>query len=329
MKTKTTLLALLVCLSSIEIGAKVVVAYVTSWSEIMPDPTCITHINYAFGHVSESFDGVKINNENRLKQIVELKQKTPSLKIMLSIGGWGSGRFSEMAADDALRKSFAADCQRIIREFNLDGIDIDWEYPTSSMAKISSSPDDTKNFTRLMSAIREAIGNDHLLTLATVAHAKYIDFRAIDPYVDFINIMAYDMASPPHHHSALYRSENAGSITSDEAVKAHLAEGVPANKLVLGMPFYGRGTKALSGFSDYKNIEKLENYNKQWDEIAQVPYLTDKEGVFVCGYEDPRSLAIKCQYIIDHDLLGGMYWDYDGDNETGDLRKTVYKALNN
>ena len=76
---------------------KVIVAYVTSWSSIMPDPQYMTHINYAFGHVSETFNGVGIANENRLREIVALKAQKPELKIMLSIGGWGSGRFSEMA----------------------------------------------------------------------------------------------------------------------------------------------------------------------------------------------------------------------------------------
>jgi chitinase len=338
MKAKTFLLALFVCIAyagntaavekAEQSAKKVVVAYVTSWSKTMPDPTYITHINYAFGHVNETFNGVGIANESRLKQIAALKQNAPTLKVMLSIGGWGSGRFSEMAADDGFRKSFATDCQRVVKEYNLDGIDIDWEYPTSSMAKISASPDDRKNFTLLMRDIREAIGKDKLLTLASSADAQYIDFKAIDSYIDFTNIMAYDMASAPKHHSALFRSENAGGITSEEAMKAHLAAGAPANKLVLGMPFYGRGERSLGNFLNYKNIEKMEGYIQKWDEKAQVPYLANAEGVLVCGYDDPKSLAIKCQYILDQGLLGGMYWDYDGDNETGDLRKAVYNSLN-
>lgn len=311
-----------------EVNKKVVIAYVTSWSQTMPDPTYITHINYAFGHVNDTFDGVRISNEERLKQITALKQNSPSLKVLLSIGGWGSGRFSEMAAEDNLRKKFATDCQRVVKEFNLDGIDIDWEYPTSSMANISSSPDDTENYTLLIRDIRQAIGKDNLLTQATVASAKYIDFRAIDPYLDFTNIMAYDMASAPKHHSALYRSNNAGGITSDEAVKAHLAAGVPPAKLVLGMPFYGRAHESLANFTDYKEIEKLSGYNREWDDVALVPYLTNAEGEFVCGYDDPQSLTIKCQYILDKELLGAMYWDYDGDNEVGALRKTIYTSLN-
>lgn len=308
--------------------SKVVVAYVTSWSEVMPDPQYMTHINYAFGHVNESFNGVKIDNEERLRQIVDLRKQKPELKVLLSIGGWGSGRFSEMAANDEYRCAFAADCDRVVKEFALDGIDIDWEYPTSSMANISSSPDDTENFTLLMQDIRAAIGNEKELTLATVASARYIDFKAILPSVDFVNIMAYDMASAPKHHSALYPSGHSGDITSDGAVTAHLKAGVPPSKLVMGMPFYGRGGDGYPRFQDYNKVGNTDTqYTEKWDEVAQVPYLADKNDTLVFGFENPRSLAIKCQYILDKDLLGGMYWDYSGDNEQGDLRRTVAENL--
>lgn len=308
--------------------SKVVVAYVTSWSEVMPDPQYMTHINYAFGHVNESFNGVKIDNEERLRQIVDLRKQKPELKVLLSIGGWGSGRFSEMAANDEYRRAFAADCDRVVKEFALDGIDIDWEYPTSSMANISSSPDDTENFTLLMQDIRAAIGNEKELTLATVASARYIDFKAILPSIDFVNIMAYDMASAPKHHSALYPSGHSGDITSDGAVTAHLKAGVPPSKLVMGMPFYGRGGDGYPSFQDYNKVGNTDTqYTEKWDEVAQVPYLADKNDTLVFGFENPRSLAIKCQYILDKDLLGGMYWDYSGDNEQGDLRRTVAENL--
>ena len=308
--------------------SKVVVAYVTSWSEVMPDPQYMTHINYAFGHVNESFNGVKIDNEERLRQIVDLRKQKPELKVLLSVGGWGSGRFSEMAANDEYRRAFAADCDRVVKEFALDGIDIDWEYPTSSMANISSSPDDTENFTLLMQDIRAAIGNEKELTLATVASARYIDFKAILPSVDFVNIMAYDMASAPKHHSALYPSGHSGDITSDGAVTAHLKAGVPPSKLVMGMPFYGRGGDGYPSFQDYNKVGNTDTqYTEKWDEVAQVPYLADKNDTLVFGFENPRSLAIKCQYILDKDLLGGMYWDYSGDNEQGDLRRTVAENL--
>ncbi len=315
---------------------KVVVAYVTSWSTVMPDPDRVTHINYAFGHVSDSFDGVRIDNEDRLRSITALRNDASSLKVLLSVGGWGSGRFSEMAADDAFRKSFAKDCARVVKEFGLDGIDIDWEYPTSSAAGISASPEDKDNFTLLMRDIREAIGTEKALTLATVCSAQYIDFPSIMPYVDFVNIMSYDMGWAPKHNAPLYRSDAQGNISpivgghcADEAVKAHLAAGVPAGKLVMGMPLYGRGNEeTYGGGVDYNELKgPMEGHSEIWDDIAKVPYYADQDGTLHLGFENVRSITEKCRYIMDNGLLGGMYWDYAGDNEAGDLTLTISRLI--
>jgi chitinase len=315
-------------LAAIKHKEKVVVAYVTSWTSVLPDPTCITHINYAFGHVNNTFDGVRIDNEERLKTIVALKKQHPKLKVMLSIGGWGSGRFSEMAAEEVNRKKFAKDCLRVVNLFGLDGIDIDWEYPTSSAGNISSSPEDTGNFTLLMQDIRKAIGRKKLLTLATVASGKYIAFSDINPVVDFVNIMTYDSGNPPFHHASLFRSPMSGGTTCEEAVIAHVAAGMPIEKLVLGIPFYGRGNKKeINGFVDYKNLITLSDYEEKWDEVAKAPYLVNAEGEFVCTYETPASILLKCQFLKEKGMLGAMYWEYAGDTEDGVLRQAVFQGV--
>ncbi len=314
---------------SIEFDKKVVVAYVTSWKEGFPNPAYVTHINYAFGHVTDSFNGVRIDNEERLRDIVGLKKEFPSLEVMLSIGGWGSGRFSEMAANKNNREQFAVDCQRVVEEFGLDGIDIDWEYPTSSLAKISASPDDTDNFTLLMKDIRDAIGPHKLLTLASVASGEYINFKDIMPYVDFVNIMAYDMGMPPNHHSALYRSKLTGNITSEEAVNAHLNAGVPLDKLVMGMPLYGKGDRSRIGEVDYKSLLRQTKYKVKWDEDAKVSYLVNSRGEMIYTFETPESLALKCQFILNRGLRGGMYWSYEADDEEGAMLKIIYNTLRN
>lgn len=306
---------------------KVVVAYVTSWSDVMPDPAVVTHVNYAFGHVADTFDGVRVDNEQRLRDIVALKGGAPDLKVVLSVGGWGSGRFSEMAYSDSLRASFAADCARAVAEYGLDGIDIDWEYPTSDAAGISSSERDTRNFTLLMRDLRDAIGPDKSLTIATAASGEYIDFRSIMPYVDFVNIMAYDMADAPLHHAALYPSPNTPALTCDGAVKAHIAAGVPAGRLVLGMPFYGRGGKEMRGRDFNKTGDLPEGYTCRIDAAACVPYVADSTGRLVLGYDDAASIAAKCRYVLDNDLFGVMYWDYSGDDSTGTLSRTAANLI--
>lgn len=336
MKRILTLLALATCIAALTTWAKgrtvkkesVVVAYVTSWSRVTPDPTLMTHINYAFGHVRDSFDGVRIDNPDRLRSLVQLRRQAPGLKVMLSIGGWGSGRFSEMAADEAKRMAFAKDCRRVVDEFQLDGIDIDWEYPTSHAAGISSSPDDTRNFTLLMRDLRKALGKKGLLTLATAASADYIDFPAIMPYVDFVNVMAYDMGSAPTLHCGLYPSKNTRWMTSSQAIEAHMAKGVPADKLVMGLPFYGRGGKKYGkDFVDYKDIS-TDGFTECWDSTAQTPYLADSQtGEVVLGYDNAKSLALKCQYVRQHNLRGAMYWDYAGDDAQKTLARTVWKEI--
>ena len=306
----------------------VIVAYVTSWTNEVPDPSTMTHINYAFGHVNDTFDGVRIDNPDRLRMIVGLKAQNPALRVMLSVGGWGSGRFSEMAATKENRMAFARDCKRVVEEFGLDGIDIDWEYPTQSSAKISSSPQDTENFTLLMRDLRKVLGKQRLVTAATVCNANYIDFRSCIQYMDLVNGMAYDMGNAPKHHAALFPSPHAGYCTSSQAVEAHLKAGVPREKLVMGVPFYGKGKRDDEGLREYRRTGRLpEGYAHHWDDEGRFPYITNAQGEFVWGYENARSLAEKCQYILDNHLRGGMYWDYASDTPQGDERRTLYLSL--
>ena len=308
---------------------KIVVAYVCSWTDLrLPDPSLMTHINYAFGHVNKTFDGCDVQNPEFLMRVVGLKRQKPSLKIQLSVGGWSSGNFSEMAANAKCRMAFARDCGRIVKEYGLDGIDIDWEYPTSSEAGISSSPDDTRNFTLLMRDLRKVLGKDKLLTCATIADGKYVDFPACVKYMDFVNIMAYDVADPPRHHTTLFRSPLSGRITVSEAVEAHIRNGVPKEKLCLGMPLYGRGDHGNAILDKYMKTGYTAGlYQEHWDAVGQVPYLTDWSGQLVWGAENPLSIAAKCQYIIDRGLLGGMYWETTEDNAQLDLMRTIHLSL--
>jgi chitinase len=306
---------------------RIVLAYVTSWSRVIPDPDYLTHINYAFAHVTNSFDGVRIDNEDRLREIVKLKERAPDLKILLSIGGWGSGRFSEMAADESNRASFARDCKRVVEQFGLDGIDLDWEYPTSSAANISSSPMDTENFTLLCRMIRAEIGNDQLLTFASAANAKYVDFKAVEPLVDFINIMTYDINQPPLHHAGLFRSDMTGNLSCEEAVVLHHQAGVPMNRLVFGVPFYGKGMSGREGHR--RNLMNREDLTEMWDDIAKAPYMIDASGQIVTNHENPRSVAEKCKYLLANGMRGAMYWEYSHDDDDLTMVKAVYNGVMN
>lgn len=324
---KRTLLCLALALGLLGpvCAQRLVVAYVGAGSDVMPDMRLMTHIDYAFGHVNETFNGIRISRPERLEAIVAAKG---DVKVCLSIGGWGSGRFSEMAATEAGRKAFALDCARVIRQYNLDGIDLDWEYPTSSAAGISSSPEDTENFTLLMKEIRSAIGPDMLLTLASAASAKFIDFEAILPVIDWVNVMSYDMGRPPRHNAALRRSPNAG-FTMEGALERHLAAGIPKEKIVMGMPFYGHGNrKDYPDYVDYKDQKPpKEGLHEVWDDVAKIPYYADADGRMVLGFDNVRSIRAKCEFILSRGVLGGMYWEYSCDNEALDLSRTVAECL--
>ena len=153
-----------------------------------------------------------------------------------------------------------------------------------------------------MNDLRKSIGSGKLLTAATVSDAQYIDFRSCIDYLDMVNVMAYDMnEGDSTHHAALYSSDISGNCTSNRAVEAHLKAGVPKKKLVLGVPFYGKGHREDEGIKAFLKTGVLpEGYEQRWSEDSQVPYIVNAEGLFVWGYENVKSLSAKCQYILDH-----------------------------
>lgn len=306
---------------------KVLIAYVYHPNEL-PDPTYLTCINYAFGHVNSTFNGVDIELPEWLVKIVDLKKDYPHLKVVLSIGGAGSGNFSEMVTDPELRMQFAKDCKRVVDEYKLDGIDIDWEYPGSDVMGISAAPTDVANYTLMMRDIRSCIGWDKILSQATDGGGRHIDYASVDQYMTYTQVMSYDLGTAPYHRSPLYHSDllsdpDPEQMSADECMKAHLAAGIAPEKLVMGLAFgSGRGT-------DPTKCHLLEGYTPHWDSDAQVPYLTDDAtGKVAWGWENEKSLYIKAKYALSNNFLGCMYWAYGGDSANGDLRRTVYLALN-
>lgn len=305
----------------------IIVAYVTSWSDEIPDPTWVTHLNYAFGHVNDTFDGVNVDNEARLMEILALKERYPNLKVLLSIGGWGSGGFSEMASDLRKRRAFAWDCRRLVWDLGLDGIDIDWEYPTSKAAGISASPEDTENYTKLMKEIKIAIGPKKILSQAVISTAEFIDLKAVDKYVDYTSIMAYDMGLPPYHNAPLYPSSHVQNISVSESVGKFIAAGVQPSKLVLGMSFYGHGTDEFPDVEKMKQAPLIEGFGFNWDSQALVPYMTNRQGKLVYSFETERSIGLKCQFAKDRKLHGVMIWSIDGDDDMSSLQQQVNNVM--
>ena len=308
----------------------VIVGYAVYWEETpLPDPNLLTHINYAFAHIKDDFETLDIKKEGRLKLMVALKKQNPKLKVLLSVGGWGAGHFSEMAADEGHRKKFAKNCANAVTKYSLDGIDIDWEYPTSNAAKISCSPDDTKNFTSLMKDLREALGSSKLLTMASASNAKYVNFKDAIQYMDFVNLMTYDMGRPPKHNAALSPSGSKTSDSCEESVKAHFNAGVPYGKMVLGIPFYGHGNGSdFPEDVDYKDITiDGSKYYSQWDDAAKVPFVANATGTMVLSYDNAQSVGLKAEYAKQKGLAGAMYWNIEADDANFTLGKAVATQL--
>ena len=327
---------------------RVALAYVTYWGTLIPDARIITHINYAFAELyvrNGEYQGFKLQgNESRFKQIVDLKKQFPHLKILVSFthvvdnyDNIQGGGFSAVAKSDEYRKAFAQDCLEFIEKWGIDGIDIDWEFPGLSWSGAASDPAvDVQNHILLMKQLRETLGSRYLLTYAGYVMDKravtggyrYIDVKAVDQYVDFVNIMTYDMDAAPKHHSALSDSRAYWDCT--RAVSAYRNAGVEYNKMVLGIPFYGRHSYSEKPQSlNYsailaldKTVYKIDN----WDAVSKTPYVT-KSGVFFCGYDNTQSIENKANWAKGLGLKGMMYWQYDADDAKGTRRKAVWESV--
>ena len=312
----------------------------------------LTHINYAFALVSKDGEMV-LNNPDapaRLSQLQALKAKNPSLKIILSVGGWGADNFSDAAFSDSSRERFAQSAVGLIKSYALDGIDLDWEYPGQPGPGIKYRPEDKENFTSLLKTVRQQIdalsderrrgGTDrYTLSIASAAgdYFKYTEMDKLHTYLDWINIMTYDFytssARTTGHHTGLYRSLSGGRSNdyAEASVNQHLAAGIPSRKLVVGAAFYGRsfsGVKLENNglYQPYEHYAGQHSYsvltrdfiNKQgfkrmWDDAANAPYLWNADSATFITYDDPESLKAKAKFVKSHRLGGIMYWEHSHD----------------
>ncbi len=325
--------------------------------------TSLTHINYAFALIR---DGVPYlpgeDDEKNLYYLTSLTSRNPGLHVLLSVGGWtGSKTFSDVALTDSSRRLFASRLAVLVSTYNLDGVDIDWEYPGQAGAGNIYRPADKYNYSLLLEAIRIALdrmsflsrdGKPYLLTIAAAANREWLDHVFIEDIVqlvDFINLMTYDYhgdwESRTGHHTNLYVSacERQG-YSVDRSVKMFLGAGVPPRKLVIGGAFYGywwkgvdedndglcRESKGPRGGVPYHtlvdSLMTLEGSRVLWDKKAHAPWLwNEKEKMFIT-FDDSRSLADKARYVRKNRLGGILLWELSGDRD-GDLVNAVVNEI--
>ncbi len=344
----------------------VIIGYVGGYRGVLRadsiDVSRLSHINYAFVDIKDNrawLHNGKLDDIN-LKKLVELKAKNPDIKILISIGGWTwSKHFSDAVLTDTSTKNFATSGVAIVSKYNLDGIDIDWEFPGMVGDSNSYRPEDKQHYTRLFKDLRQGLDSlkkitrkQYFVTTAVGASQQFIEHTEMDKaqqYLDFVNIMSYDFTDGTDtmaiHHTNLYASTNDSTKHSaDIAVRLFMAAGVPANKLVIGIAFYGRAMQMrtdknhglnekrvkpvpLGGFTYiHDSLVNKRGYIRYWDSMAHAPYLFNEERKIFITYDDEESVKDKCDYAKKHKLAGVMFWEYFGDRKEY-LLKTIADDL--
>ncbi len=311
---------------------KMVVAYVIDKSDEIPDPKLVTHIYYAFGNITPSYDSLSIPNLNKFRKIVALKDSNPDLKVCLSIQTKPRDGFAVMTASDSLRSRFVSNCKRIVEEYNLDGVDLDWEFPGTDMGMHKGGgQDDPFHYSLLARDLRQALGDGKQLSFYSNNAALYNDLKLMLPYVDFVMMSGYNIGTPPKQHQCnLYPSEICGDWAISKCLEAHLNSGVPKEKILLGIPFFVRTQKFRSegNYFDRPYFDKyIPGYKLKWDNKAKASYYADDEGRVFAAFDTPKSIKEKCKFIKDKELAGAFYWHYDGDMPDHSLAKSVRNNL--
>ena len=317
------------------------------------DARKLTHINIAFGKFDQG--SVLVDGLELISKADQLRAWNPGLKILLSMVGAGPDDFSVVCATEAGRRKMAASCAETVSQYNLDGIDLDWEYPCCPSNNIASSPEDKITFTLLCEEIRKALdqidGRYRLLTIAAGADQHFVDGTEMDKvqrYLDYVFLMTYDLRCGFHsltgHHTNLYTATGDIFRTSLEAaVNIFLNAGVPRSKLVPGAAFYSRRWEGVrnrnKGFLQVATTrgvhgppyhDLLEHYigkngfTRYWDDECKSPWLFD--GSSYISYEDEKSIGYKCRFVRQEQLPGLFYWQH-GSDRTGTLLQALYKGL--
>lgn len=314
----------------------------------------MTRINYAFFRLEDGvMKAAGANDAANLAVLNGLKKDNPALEVVVSVGGGGAGSvgFSDMAVTAAGRTKFVDSAVAMIEKYNLDGIDVDWEYPGyTHVPNAKVRPEDKDTYTLLLKEMRLRFNAEgkklgrHLVTSsatgATQIWLDHTDMRAVSKWLDSVNMMCYDwynrVEKNTGHDSPLYTNPaDPKSISVDNAVKMNLAAGVPAKKLVIGVPFYGREWSGVEAGAThglwqpiantkpglelvYARIEPMVNvqgFVRYWDGIAAAPYLYNEEMKTFVTYNDAEAELARAKYVKQMHLGGIMFWQYTGDPE--------------
>ncbi|KAI8139946.1 glycoside hydrolase superfamily [Fennellomyces sp. T-0311] len=354
-------------------------AYVVDWDLPKSIPwDKLDYINYAFG-VPNQHGQLTLFDPDQLRSLVN-DAHSHSKGVSLSVGGWtGSVYFSLLVRTQESRESFANILVNACEEYNLDGIDIDWEYPNSpdGVSCNKNHPEDTSNFLKFIQLLRSKLDTKFTtrkwLTGAVAPlvfnDAKQQPTMILDPAwssaFDAYLVMGYDMNGYWNEYTGpnaplFYGGVNHGPSV-DRAIRAWAKAGVPRERLVMGVPFFGYRTRvtqpdgqyttidhshpqiqgdrydskegepcpstnySFSGEMQWRSIraEVLRNssWNITWDEITKTSYAYN--GNQYLSFDDPKSFQAKIDYVKRYKLGGMMLWSLEMD----DSQHTLLDAL--
>ncbi|KAK6223582.1 putative glycosyl hydrolase family 18 [Colletotrichum tabaci] len=293
---------------------------------------------------TDSWNDVGNNAYGCAKQLYILKKANRRMKVLLSIGGWTwSTNFPAAASTPEGRALFASSSVRLMKDWGFDGVDVDWEYPSNAA--------EAANMVLLLQAVRSELdayaarrtpGYHYLLTIASPAgpsHYNILNLKALSDVIDAFNLMAYDYAGSwdanSGHQANLYPNPGNPSATpfsTDAAVTDYLRAGVPASKIVLGMPAYGRAFQQTDGIGrpfsgvgggswepgvwDYKALPRA-GATELYDATAAASYSYDGAARELVSYDTPAVVRAKVAYLTGRGLGGSMFWEASGDRSGG------------
>ena len=316
----------------------------------------LTHIIFSFAHLKGNDLHVQNAKDSAtIKKLVSLKKKYPTLKIILSMGGWGGCEFcSQVFSSAGGRKDFASSSKHLLQYFGADGIDLDWEYPViEGFPKHQFLPEDKQNFTALLTEMRKQFGKKYEISFAAGGFTSYIlqsvEWSKIMPLLNRVNLMTYDLvngyATISGHHTPLYSTlQQKESIAN--AVYMLDSLHVPLDKLDIGAAFYARIFKLTDTLqnglyqpctfykgADYNKFSSTilsdANYIYYWDSVAHAPYYYNAKEKLLVSFDDKKSMTEKTRYAIDHGLDGIMFWELTNDVYNRGLLQAIDDVIQN
>lgn len=312
-------------------------------------------IIFSFGRLQgNQFHIRNLRDTMTIQKMIALKSINPSLKVVLSLGGWGGCETcSDVFASKKDSKAFVKSFKELSEYFGADGIDLDWEYPAvSGFAGHKFTPEDKQHFTRLVKYLRRSLGKDAEISFAAGVSKRVMEsgmeWKKVMKKVNRVNLMSYDLAgvgTPNSAHHTLLYSTPQQAVSTDYAVQYLLNLGIPAGKIVIGAAFYGKiwenvpdtanGLYQPAKFKSTAPYKRMvseftaaNGFQYYWDSTAKAPYLYNLNQRLFVTYDDKKSVQVKTQYAIDNKLGGIMFWQLTEDTFEDGLLDAIDNARN-